>query len=73
MGFSLKLKIDQSNEEAKSRLDRIYDILSNLGSAKQYMANRDYHNAIELFSRVLEVSITKFEKNNQVKLLYKYL
>lgn len=55
--FLLKLKLDQSNDEAKSRLDRIYDILTDLGSAKQFMANRDYHNAVEVFSRVLEVNI----------------
>lgn len=38
-----------------SRLDKIYGILSDLGLAKQYMANMDYMNAVDLLSRALDV------------------
>ena len=46
---------DQSNSEAKSRLDKIFGLLNDLGNAKQHMANRDYMPAIEIFNQILEV------------------
>lgn len=49
------MKNDQSNEEAKTRFDKIIGILSDLGTAKQHMASRDYMPAIDILSRLLEV------------------
>jgi len=48
------LKYDQRNEEALTRVDKVYALLSDLGTAKQLMDSRDYMNAVELYTRVLE-------------------
>ena len=53
--FVIQLKVEQSNSEAKTRLDRIFSILTDLGNAKRLMANRDYGSAIEIFNQLLEV------------------
>ncbi len=54
------VKIDQSNTEAVSKLDKIYSILSDLGTAKNHMANRDYQPAINIFTNILEVIFLSF-------------
>lgn len=50
-----KLNNEKGNEEARTRLDKVYDVVNDLGSAKQYMESQDYSNAVNLFSKVLEV------------------
>lgn len=59
--IDFKLKYDQRNEEALTRVDKVYAILSDLGTAKQLMDSRDYMNAVELYTRVLEVITASFK------------
>ena len=48
------IKVDQSNSEATSRLDKIFSLLNDLGTAKRHMSNRDYLPAIDLLTNILE-------------------
>jgi hypothetical protein len=49
--------MDKSNAEARSRLDRVMTILSDLEIAKRFMEGHDYSRAIEIFSQILEVKL----------------
>lgn len=48
------LKQDQTNSEAKTKLDKIFSILNDLGIVKQHMASRNYMPAIDTLTQLLE-------------------
>ena len=48
------LKQDQKNAEARTKLDKIFSILNDLGVGKSHMASRDYMPAVEIFTQLLE-------------------
>jgi len=48
------LRSDQTNGEAKTKLDKIFTILNDLGVAKAHMASRTYGPAIEILTQLLE-------------------
>ena len=48
------LRGDQSNAEAKTKLDKIFSMLNDLGVAKSHIAARNYVSAIELLTQLLD-------------------
>ena len=52
----LKLEEDQYNEEARRGLDKIEPTRQDIFLAKAFVRGRDYGAAIELITRIIEVS-----------------
>lgn len=52
--FQRILQHDGQHTEARMRLDKVYGLLTDLSTAEQLMANHDYPNAIEEFTKILE-------------------
>ena len=54
--YNLVLKTESTNVEARTRIDRLYNIVDDLGRVDSYIAAHDFLPAIELLTQILEVS-----------------
>lgn len=60
--FQHVLQLDSSNSEARSQIDLTIKLTQIVQQAEQAFKNKDYLKAIELFSEVIEVSLSQISR-----------
>ena len=65
--YNLVLKTESTNIEARTRIDRLYNIVDDLGRVDSYIAGHDFMPAIELLTQILEVTRPLGSRSAKVK------